>query len=439
MTEIRLTETSLCIEHLECADPDVVEFFADAAEASRPDLACRALALGVVGLRGMGVAGRVEIVEREFLKLSQRFDAALVAVETNLLERVQATFDPDQAESVSARLSSSIKGAHGAASEVVTQARADLATLIGDSFNPDLATSCVYRIAKLVADTHAELDKAFDPAYEGSHLSKLALLVDAYFGEDGTLSELVAAQVTPVKAELLQALQGLRELIVGQAMAAEERHRSPASGLDFEDEVETVLCRLASAYGDTVERVGTQAGDAGRSKRGDFVVQLSDGARFVVEAKKRSTALPLRGDRGILAMLDESMVNRAAGFAVAVAKDYNAFAKEVGAFNDYDSNKVLCRFGDGGELLEVAYRWARTALLIGAASDAGIDMTVVGNAIDEARKALRELSRIEGKAKAIAHGADEIQGLVTFQVRRMTAALDEAAAGLSYRDARVAS
>jgi hypothetical protein len=213
MTEIRLTPTALCIENLECTDPDVVEFFADTPEPTRPDLTRRALALGVVGLRAMGIAGHVEVVEREFLKLSQRFDSALGAVETNLLERVHATFDLDQAESVSARLSSSIKGAHATAGEVVTQARAELAALIGDSFNPDLATSCVYRIAKLVADTRAELDRAFDPAYEGSHMAKLAGMVDSYFGQDGSLADLVAAQVAPVKAELLQALQGVRELL----------------------------------------------------------------------------------------------------------------------------------------------------------------------------------------------------------------------------------
>ena len=399
MTEIRLTPTALCIENLECTDPDVVAFFAEISESGRPDLACRALALGVVGLRAMGIAGHVEIVEREFLKLSRRFDSALGAVETNLLARVQATFDPDQAESVSARLSSSIRGAHAAAGDVVTRARAELAALIGDSFNPDLATSCVYRIAKLVADTRAELDRAFDPAYEGSHLARLTSMVDSYFGEDGSLADLVAAQVTPVKAELLQALQGVRELIVGQAMAAEERYRSPASGLDFEDEVEAVLCRLASAYGDTVERVGTQPGDVGRSKRGDFVVQLSGGTRFVVEAKKRSTPLPVRGDRGVLAILEESMLNRGATFAVAVAKDHHAFTQEVGAFNDYDNNKVLCRFGDSGELLEVAYRWARATLLLGSAKGQGVDVSVIGNAIEEARRALRELARIEAKAR----------------------------------------
>jgi hypothetical protein len=439
MASVRLTETALVVEDLECSDPEVVEFFTDTAEPARGELACRALTMGVVGLRAMGITGHVELVEREFLKLSQRFDSALGSVEENLFERVNATFDPDKAESVSGRLTDSISGAHRTASQVIEQARGDLEKLIGDSFNPDLATSCVYRIGKLVADTHTELDRAFDPAYEGSHLAKLATLVDSYFGDGGALAELVNAQVAPVKAELLAALQGVRELIVGQAMAAEERRRSPASGLDFEDDVETVLCRLAAAYGDSVERVGTQAGDAGRSKRGDFVIQLSGGDRFVVEAKKRSTPLPLRGDRGVLAMLDESMINRAATFAIAVARDGSAFAKEVGAFNDYDDDKVLCQIGDGGELLEVAYRWARAALLVGSAKDNGIDVAVIGGAIDEARRALRELSRIEAKAKTIAHSADDIQSLLTFQVRRMNVALDEAASGLSTPEIRAAS
>jgi hypothetical protein len=222
-------------------------------------------------------------------------------------------------------------------------------------------------------------------------------------------------------------------------MAADERYRSPASGLDFEDEVEAVLCRLASGYGDTVARVGTRPGDVGRSKHGDFVVQLPGGARFVVEAKKRSAPLPLRGDRGVLAMLEASMLNRNASFAVAVAKEQSAFAKEVGAFNDYDGDKVLCRLGERGELLEVAYRWARATLLMASADHGRIDVSLVGDALDETRRALRELARIEAKAKAIAQGADEIRSVLTVQVRRINAALDDAAAGLTHREDRAAS
>lgn len=241
----------------------------------------------------------------------------------------------------------------------------------------------------------------------------------------------------PAKKEVLEALQSLRDAVVGQAAAREERQASPASGLDFEDRVEEVLRAVARSYGDTVERVGTQTGDAGRSLRGDFAVQLREGPRFVVEAKKRSSPIPLRGGRGLLAQLGESMLNRRAEFAVAVADDERAFAREVGPFNEYDGDKVLCRIGGSGELLEVAYRWARAALLLTAARGAGMDVAAVEEAIGEARKSARELARVEAKAKTIVQYGDEIKTMVAQQVRQVNAALDTATAALGnqYRGA----
>ena len=439
MNAVQITNGVVTITGLTCDDTEVVNFLTETSEVARDDVTRRAIAIGVTGMRAIGVAGHVDIVEREFERLARRFDEALAGTETHLLNRVADTFDPESAESVSARLTASVGSAHNAATQVVTQARSDLEKLITDSFNPDLATSCVYRLGKLVNDTRSELDRLFDPAYEGSHLSTLTKLIQSYFGDDGSLGGLVAAQVLPAKAELLEALQGLRDLVAGQAMAAEERRRSPASGLDFEDEVEAVLCRIAAAYGDAVQRVGTQPGDTGKSKHGDFVVEIPCGLRFVVEAKKRSTPLPLRGDRGILALLNDSMTNRQAGFAIAVGTENRVFAREVGAFNEYDGNKILCRLGDGGDLLEAAYRWARASLLAASAAQSGVDIAVVTDGIDEARKALRELSRIEAKAKSIAHTADEIKSLVSFQVRRVHSALDKASDGLLQEAERAAS
>ena len=86
-------------------------------------------------------------------------------------------------------------------------------------------------------------------------------------------------------------------------------------------------------------------------------MQVAHGPRFVVEAKDHSSPLTLRGDRGILVALQASMINRNAQFAIAVVQAERAFPKEVGAFNDCEQDKILCRLGDVGELLEAAYRW----------------------------------------------------------------------------------
>lgn len=435
METIDFTPQSIVINRLECSDPDVLAFLQEVSDESRAGLVCKALSLGVVGLRAMGVAGHVEIVEREFLKLAHGFGEALTSAERDLMERVDVTFDPDRAESVSARLSGTISDAYKGAAQLLDATRSELEELVSDAFNPDLATSCIYRITKLVTDTKAELDRAFDPAYEDSHLSRLLTAVDDYFGDSGTVAEVVASQVAPIKEEVLASLQDLRDLVVGQAAASQARRLSSASGDDFEQEVELLLCHLAKSYGDSVERVGTQAGDTGASKRGDFVVQLREGPAFTVEAKDYSRPITLRGSRGILAALDESMVNRASGFGIAVMKEASGFPKEVGTFNDYDANKVLCTFGTDGELLAVAYRWARTVLLSREASRE-IDVETVEAGLEETRLAMREIARIEAKAKAIVKNADEIQGIITFQLRRAMNGLDQASSGLLTQERR---
>jgi hypothetical protein len=430
MVAVRVSELSVIFENVESHDPEVVSFFTDMPAESLGELATRAITVGVLGLRAMGTAGRMEIVEREFLGLSQRFSSSLDAVEKRLIERVDSTFDPDRAESVSARLSQTVSQANRATAATIDEAKTELQRLIGDAFNPELTTSCVFQIIRKLDETRAELDRSFDPAVEGSHLARLITEVSAFFGEDGAVGEVINSQVGPVKEEVLVALQSLRDALVGQAAAAQVRRKTPLSGSDFEDDVETVLRSVARGYGDIVEEVAEQAGDAGSSKTGDFVVQLREGPRFVVEAKDCSNPVPLRGDRGMLATLRSSMLNRASGFAIGVMRDAEGFPKEVGSFNEYDGDKILCVFGPDGELLEAAYRWARTTLLLSLANRRGVDVAAVEAGIEEARRALREISRIEGKAKAIAKGADEIQGLVTFQLRRASIALDQAAGGI---------
>lgn len=292
MERITVTPHSVTIEGLETADPDVVAFFADVPEPTKADVMRKAISLGVTGLRAKGIAGQVDIVEREFGKLADGFRATLGEVEDQIQERIDLNFDPDQAESVSARMSISIAEAYRSANEVLTGAKVELEKLVTDSFNPDLTTSCVYAITKLISDTRSQLDRAFDPAYEDSHLSRLLASIEDYFGASGTVAEVIAGQILPVKEDVMKALQDVRDLIVGQAAAAEQRRLSSQSGDDFEDEVEELLRRVAKNYGDAVERVGTVAGDAGRSKE-----WLPEGGRSLQRLRRRQGPLPLRHHR----------------------------------------------------------------------------------------------------------------------------------------------
>src|SRR5437899_2726358 len=88
MVTVRVSKQGVLFENLESHDPEVVGYFAELPVESLGDLAVRAMTVGVLGLRAMGTAGRMEIVEKEFLKLSQRFAFSLEAVEKSLTDRV---------------------------------------------------------------------------------------------------------------------------------------------------------------------------------------------------------------------------------------------------------------------------------------------------------------------------------------------------------------
>lgn len=342
MGKVKVSEDAVVLEEIECRDGDVVGFMGELTEAERPEAVCRALSLGVAGLRSVSARADVDQVERGFEQLKREFQ------------------------------------------------------------------------------------RAFDPERKSSYLGQLTEAVDGYLGDDGAVASAVAENGDQVVKTILDNITQLRDAVITNIATAVERDKGTAKGGDFETEVEDVLCRVARAYGDGVTNVAAEAGEAGRSKRGDFVVTLAEGPRFTIESKNRST-ITLRGSNGILAELDASMLNRQADFAIAVSKSADALPKEVGAFNAYDEDKVVCAYGDDGAMLEVAYRWARTQLLLGLEEpESDVDVDAVRSSLDDARQAVVELAKIKAKASTITETANDIQNVVEWQVARAKAALGQA-------------
>src|SRR5438105_12738170 len=97
VVKVNVFDDRVLFENLESRDPEVVSFFAEMPLQTIDEVALRALTVGVVGLKAMGVAGRMELVEKEFMKLSHEFNASLAVVEKTLTDRVDSTFDPSRA------------------------------------------------------------------------------------------------------------------------------------------------------------------------------------------------------------------------------------------------------------------------------------------------------------------------------------------------------
>lgn len=104
-----------------------------------------------------------------------------------------------------------------------------------------------------------------------------------------------------------------------------------------------------------------------------------------------------------------------------------ALPKEVGAFNPYDDDKIVCAYGDDGAMLEVAYRWARMQLLLGLEeAESEVDVDAVRSSLADAQSAVTELAKIKAKATAIIKTATEIQHIVEWHVARARSALSQA-------------
>ncbi len=365
-TAVRLDGDRVTIEGLTVTDPDLAALLAPCSAEARDDVVRRVLAVGARGLATMGIGIDVAAVDERMRQslgsLTDEAERRLSAVLEQGKQAMLAQFDPDQRTSALNRM---------------------LAEFIGwrDNF--------LGRI---------------DPAIEGSHTTEFLTRLTAVVGPDGSLERRIAEALDPtadgsVFASLMGAVEErfgeLRDLIVRQQGVAEgraaEAERGTAQGVDFEDELETMLRSWAAGIGGAiVERVARTRGELGpQSTVGDFVVVLPDGYRIVIEAKNQA-AIGLGGKDGILAELDRGMANRQADAAVCISHR-DAFPAEVGRFGVYGTRVIVVEDGDG-LMTSVALQWVRMR----AAADASgrshqLDVAVVADRVAGIRRLADQL------------------------------------------------
>jgi hypothetical protein len=120
---------------------------------------------------------------------------------------------------------------------------------------------------------------------------------------------------------------------------------------------------------------------------GDYVVQLEDGTRIVVEAKN-TRSISLLGADGMLAELDRAMANRDADLAICIAGQ-DAYPAEVGGFGVYGDRLLIVDDGEG-VMVGIALRWARAWA---RARGAGLEPTDL-TAVEERMGRIRQLAQL---------------------------------------------
>jgi hypothetical protein len=383
---------SILIKNLEIKDHDLFEVVSDQKEMERAEFVKRALKVGVIALHDVLVTEKIDYVKREFERLCFELDK-IFKLE---LGKEGMKGELDKIFSDSGRLQQCLEN------------------LFGSN-------------GKLVRDI-------LDMNNKNSPIGQLRETIESYFvGKDSEIYSMLDpnskdSPISRLRQDILSELEKIETVIETYLVKREVIGKTPQKGFIFEDVLEDFLLRISRPFSDTVERVGKEKGKLGGLK-GDFVITVNDSSikgqppRIVVEAKAgESVRLTMKS---LLGELRDAIQNREAQFAIAVTE--TMISDAIGCYREVEGDKIICIFGDNGLPLEVAYRIARTYLLMKMheAPEKVIDITRIYGVIDKISNDLNAIRGIKAKLTSIGTTSEGITTDIKSLETNIRSSLDE--------------
>jgi len=215
--------------------------------------------------------------------------------------------------------------------------------------------------------------------------------LDDFLGEHGELDRKFSEVDGPIRSildpftegspfydlrrELEDEFRSVRELVSKEAGRREEEEVGTRKGVKFEEELFDFLEPICSKMGDRIKKIGRRK-VAGR-KVGDLLIvvnekHLQKPLHIVIEAKAGMTQIS--GKDGLLNQLDLALDLRKSQYALGVVKVEKGLKGVNGCYSHIVPDKILCTFDPDGLAVEVAYRFARTEILLKAAGEEILDV-----------------------------------------------------------------
>ena len=395
---IRIEADRILIDRLTLIDPGQAAWLAGQPEDERAVIVERALRIGLTALQSVGVTINLDAVRSEFDRFAEQNRSANDRAAEALEQVLRTNFGDGDG-----RLPRTLEAFLGD--------RGRLQSMVDELFDPKRRDSAIGRMSTML-ETYFDGDASrlatlLDPTRMGSPLHQFRSEVAAGF---------------KAIAEKLVALEA-----AGAARAG-ERAKSAAKGADFETLLEGMLGDIARGANDLLERTGTNAGDAGRSKKGDFVLTLDPNVargaelRIVVEAKDRKVS-----GRDMRDELREARTNRDAAVGLVVFTPQHAPAG-IAPF-DVRAGDVYCVIDPADPdpaTLEAAVRLARLLALASLREhEAEVDAAVLTEALAGIREQLEtvrtmktNLTQIGSTANAVTGALDRMREGILAQIVR---------------------
>ncbi len=382
-SHVTVSSDRIVVEHLELVDPQLASFVGQRDPAEHAELVERALRIGLQTICSAGVSLSTDVVRSEFAHLTERLEQTHAKAAQALEQQLRANFGDGDGRLP--RTLEQFLGDNG-----------KLRTIVAELFDPNRREGAMGQLTtqlqRYFDGDASQLARLLDPTREGSPLHQFRNELTTEFR---SLQERLAA------------------LEAGEKARAEERAKGTAKGIDFEDVLEQRLSEMARLQGDLLERTGNEAGDAIRSKKGDFVLGIDPSRtrgvdlRVVIEAKDRS--LPLRR---FAAELAEAKANRRAAVALAVFTPPSApsgvaplalIGSDVYCVHDPET--------DDSVALEAAVRLARILALASLReSSIQLDVPAVQEALAEIVRQVGEVQGMKARLTSISNAATDVAG-----------------------------
>ena len=287
----------------------------------------------------------------------------------------------------------------------------------------------------LDSDFSHKLNEAFGENGQFSEVLK------NHFGEDGQIiKELFnpnreGSPLHILKKELDGNLYEIREKLGINIAIKEVEERGTKKGLDFEDECKKKLQWIARIHSDKLENTGTTKGKITSSKKGDFVLTLGDSGKKIVFEMKNMSNIP---QKYIHKELKEAIENREADYGIFVAKNKDSLPENVGWFNEYDGNHLVCAVENNegeamidGEIIHIAYKWARAKLRLEDSKEKKLDASLILEKTSEIQQKIGDLRKIKLQCNNIDKSTETIRETTKDTEKEIKRQLEEIVDSLS--------
>ena len=271
------------------------------------------------------------------------------------------------------------------------------------------------------------IDRIFDPNGEFSHL------LEKHFGKDGTVRETLDPDREGTPLNILRtALHGelseIRDAIAERKGYLVAAKKGTQKGTEFEERCEPHVRSTAEAYSDMVESTGGATGDLKEGRKGDFVVTIGGTEKRIVFEMKYQASMRLPEIRR---ELNGAMENRRADYGVLVSRNRDALSGEVGWFNEYDGNKLVCAVSETDEdeenmwVITIAYRWARLRVASGNDRMLDVDPETITQCVKEIESSLRRMGTVTTQCKNITKSAEKIENVMKEEEKKIKDMIDD--------------